>query len=86
MDATVATALGGGFVLGLQHALDPDHLVAVSTIVSDHKSLCRSSLIGTFWGLGHVNGMIRLCAGIFSLAFGLMIAWELLQHFWKTGS
>jgi ABC-type nickel/cobalt efflux system permease component RcnA len=53
MDATVATALAGGFVLGLQHALDPDHLVAVSTIVSDHKSLRRSSLIGTFWGLGH---------------------------------
>ncbi len=53
MDSTVVTALAGGFVLGLQHALDPDHLVAVSTIVSDHKSLGRSSLIGTFWGLGH---------------------------------
>ena len=53
MDSTVATALAGGFVLGLQHALDPDYLVAVSTIVSDHKSLRRSSLIGTFWGLGH---------------------------------
>jgi ABC-type nickel/cobalt efflux system permease component RcnA len=53
MDSMVATALAGGFVLGLQHALDPDHLVAVSTIVSDHKSLRRSSLIGTFWGLGH---------------------------------
>jgi ABC-type nickel/cobalt efflux system permease component RcnA len=53
MNSTVITALATGFVLGLRHALDPDHLVAVSTIVSDHKSLRRSSLIGTFWGLGH---------------------------------
>ncbi|MFY9610278.1 MAG: urease accessory protein UreH [Blastocatellia bacterium] len=53
MDTTVAAALGLGFVLGLRHALDPDHVVAVSTIVSEHNSLARSSLIGTFWGLGH---------------------------------
>lgn len=60
MDSTVATALAGGFVLGLQHALDPDHLVAVSTIVSDHKSLRRSSLIGTFWGLGHSVSLLAV--------------------------
>lgn len=53
MDSTVAAALGLGFVLGLRHALDPDHVVAVSTIVSEHNSLARSSLVGTFWGLGH---------------------------------
>ena len=33
-----------------------------------------------------INGVIRFCAGLFSLAFGLMIAWELLHHFWKTSS
>lgn len=53
MDSSMAAALAFGFVLGLQHALDPDHLVAISTIVSDHRSLRRSSLVGTFWGLGH---------------------------------
>lgn len=58
MDSTVAAALAGGFVLGLRHALDPDHLAAVSTIVSDHKSLRRSSLIGTFWGLGHSASLL----------------------------
>ncbi len=58
MDSTVATALAGGFVLGLRHALDPDHLVAVSTIVSTHNSLRRSSLIGTFWGLGHSASLL----------------------------
>jgi len=60
MDVTVATALAGGFVLGLRHALDPDHLIAVSTIVSTHKSLRRSSLIGTFWGLGHSLSLLAV--------------------------
>ena len=60
MDSTVAAALGLGFVLGLRHALDPDHLVAVSTIVSEHKSLLRSSLVGTFWGLGHSASLLAV--------------------------
>jgi len=67
MDSTVATALAGGFVLGLQHALDPDHLVAVSTIISDHKSLRRSSLIGTFWGLGHSMSLLAVGLAILLL-------------------
>ena len=46
-----------GFVYGLRHALDPDHMVAVSTIVSEHNSLARSSLIGTFWGLGPTTSL-----------------------------
>jgi len=49
----LTTVLGLGFVLGLRHALDPDHLVAVSTIVGECRSVKKSSLIGTFWGLGH---------------------------------
>jgi ABC-type nickel/cobalt efflux system permease component RcnA len=47
-------------LLGLRHALDPDHLVAVSTIVSEHKSIKRSSLIGTFWGLGHTASLLGI--------------------------
>lgn len=57
-DPVVWTALGLGFVLGLKHALDPDHLVAVSTIVSEHKSLKRSSIIGAFWGVGHTTSLL----------------------------
>jgi ABC-type nickel/cobalt efflux system permease component RcnA len=58
MDASITAALFLGFVLGLRHALDPDHLVAVSTIVSEHKSVARSSLVGTFWGLGHTASLL----------------------------
>ncbi len=42
-----------GFVLGLQHAIEADHLAAVSTIVSEKKSLLTASIVGGFWGLGH---------------------------------
>src|SRR5262245_1069375 len=57
MDSSVA-ALVYGFILGLRHALDPDHLVAVTTIVSEHRSLRRSSLVGTVWGLGHTLTLV----------------------------
>ena len=60
MDSSVTAALTFGFILGLRHALDPDHLVAVSTIVSEHKSVARSSLIGTFWGLGHTASLLAV--------------------------
>jgi ABC-type nickel/cobalt efflux system permease component RcnA len=58
MDTSISAALMFGFILGLRHALDPDHLVAVSTIVSEHKSVARSSLVGTFWGLGHTVSLL----------------------------
>jgi high-affinity nickel-transport protein len=42
-----------GFVLGMRHATDPDHVVAVTTIVSDQPSLLRASAVGALWGIGH---------------------------------
>ncbi|MGG3562380.1 urease accessory protein UreH [Neobacillus rhizosphaerae] len=45
--------LGIGFLLGLKHALEPDHIIAVSTIAGKQKSLFHSSFLGVFWGLGH---------------------------------
>jgi ABC-type nickel/cobalt efflux system permease component RcnA len=53
MEPTLYAAFGLGLILGVKHALDADHLIAVSTIVSEHKSLKWASLIGAFWGLGH---------------------------------
>lgn len=53
LNTSIAVALATGFLQGLRHALDADHVVAVSTIVSEHKNILRASLIGTFWGLGH---------------------------------
>jgi len=60
MNESILAALVLGFVRGLQHALEPDHLVAVSTIVSEHKSIGRSSLVGTFWGAGHTASLLAI--------------------------
>ena len=42
-----------GFFLGMRHATDPDHVIAVSTIVSREGNMRRASLIGATWGVGH---------------------------------
>jgi sulfite exporter TauE/SafE len=42
-----------GFALGLQHAIEGDHLAAVSTIVSEKKNLFTASIVGGMWGIGH---------------------------------
>lgn len=59
-----------GFLLGMRHATDPDHVVAVSTIVTQRPQLSRASLIGVLWGIGH-TATILLVGGaivIFRLA------------------
>jgi len=45
-------------VLGLKHALDADHLAAVSTMATEKRSLLGSSLIGAWWGLGHTLSLM----------------------------
>jgi sulfite exporter TauE/SafE len=52
-----------GFVIGLRHALDADHLAAVSAIVSERKSFWSSSVVGGLWGIGHTISLFA--AGIF---------------------
>ncbi len=42
-----------GFFLGMRHASDPDHVIAVTTLVARHRSVRGAALIGAVWGLGH---------------------------------
>jgi len=65
------TILVVGFFLGMRHATDPDHVIAVSTIVSRERSFLRASLIGAFWGLGHTITIVLVGAAI--IAFNLVI-------------
>ena len=51
-----------GFLLGMRHATDPDHVVAVTTIVAQQKSLGRAARTGVLWGVGH-TGTIFLVGG-----------------------
>lgn len=55
---TLISTLAFGFFLGLRHSLEPDHLAAVSTIVSDGKSFWRASLTGCLWGVGHTLSLL----------------------------
>lgn len=56
--------LGLGFLLGVRHAFDADHIAAVSTIVSKHKSIKISALVGIFWGLGHTLSLLLVGSAI----------------------
>jgi high-affinity nickel permease len=60
-----------GFVLGMRHATDPDHVIAVSTIVSRERSIVKAGLIGILWGVGHT--LTILAVGACIILFGLVI-------------
>jgi hypothetical protein len=60
-----------GFLLGMRHATDPDHVIAVSTIVSRERSLVKAGLIGILWGIGHTLTISAVGAAI--ILFGLVI-------------
>ncbi len=49
--------LAFGFALGLKHATEADHLVAVTTVVSEHRSVWRAAAVGGLWGLGHTAAL-----------------------------
>src|SRR5882672_8937148 len=53
-----------GFFLGMRHATDPDHVIAVATIVTRQRSLTRAALTGAFWGLGHTLTIFVVGAAI----------------------
>ncbi len=65
------TVVGVGFLLGIRHATDPDHVIAVTTIVSRQRSIRHAGLIGILWGLGHTITILFVGAAI--ILFNLVI-------------
>jgi ABC-type nickel/cobalt efflux system permease component RcnA len=55
---SAVTVLIIGFTLGLKHATEVDHVVAISTIVSQHKNVFRSAIVGALWGTGHTASLL----------------------------
>lgn len=68
---TLLSILGLGFVLGMRHATDSDHVVAVSTIVSRERSAWAATLIGALWGVGHTFTIMAVGGAI--IVFDLVI-------------
>ena len=54
--------LGLGLVFGLKHATEVDHVVAISTIVSQDRSVLRSAAVGALWGAGHTASLLVIGA------------------------
>ncbi|MGP0594382.1 urease accessory protein UreH domain-containing protein [Nitrospira sp. T9] len=53
MDHLLITSLLLGLTLGITHALDPDHLMAMGTLAAESRDIRRSALLGAIWGVGH---------------------------------
>jgi hypothetical protein len=64
---SILTLLAFGFFLGLKHAVEADHLAAVSTIVTQRKSIWSASIVGGLWGVGHTISLFA--AGIIVILF-----------------
>jgi high-affinity nickel permease len=68
---TLLSILALGFFLGMRHATDPDHVIAVTTIVSRQRSIRHAALIGVLWGLGHTITILIVGSAI--ILFGIVI-------------
>jgi len=71
MQITLVSIIALGFFLGMRHATDPDHVIAVTTIVSRQRSFRQAAFIGLLWGLGHT--ITIFVVGSVIILFGLVI-------------
>src|SRR3989442_10653772 len=74
---TALSLIALGFFLGMRHATDADHVIAISTIVTRQRTVRGGVLIGGLWGLGHtltiilVGGAIIVFSVVIPPALGL---------------
>jgi hypothetical protein len=72
---TFLSILALGFFLGMRHATDSDHVIAITTIVSHQRNIASAALTGVFWGIGH--SITLLVVGGAIVLFGLVIPQQL---------
>ena len=53
---------GFGALVGIRHALEPDHFAAVATMISGERSSLRAAFLGIYWGLGHTLAIVVAAA------------------------
>ena len=63
----ILTGSALGSLLGMRHALEPDHLTAVSTLVTGERSRIRAAMLGASWGLGHTLSLVIVGASLIVL-------------------
>src|SRR5918999_6140548 len=67
----ILTILAVGLIFGLKHATEVDHVVAVSTIVSQHRNVLRSAVVGALWGVGHTASLLVIGVIVLSLRIAI---------------
>jgi high-affinity nickel-transport protein len=65
----VVAVLVLGLFLGIRHAADPDHIIAVTTLVSRHRTGRAAALVGVAWGVGHTITILAVGGGIILLGW-----------------
>lgn len=81
MDVTLYSVLGLGFILGIRHAMEPDHVIAVSTIASQSKKLWQASLAGVYWGIGHTATLFIIGIILIMMKNDIPEKWSLTLEF-----
>ncbi len=79
MDLSIIFILLTGLGLGFGHSLDPDHVVAVSTLLCNNKSLRKSIVSATVWGVGH--SIVLFIVGLLVLTLSVVIPQSVLKLF-----
>ena len=70
-----------GLLMGMRHATDPDHVIAVTTIVSRERRLFAASRVGIVWGLGHTLTVLAVGAAIIVFKIAIPIRLGLAMEF-----
>lgn len=79
LDMSIIIALSAAFILGVQHAFEPDHVVAISTITMRNRSILRSLVTGSVWGLGHT--LTLLVAGLLFIVLKMQLPASIADSF-----
>ncbi len=58
------TSSGFGALVGVRHALEPDHFAAVATLVGSERTSLRAALLGMYWGVGHTLAIVAACVAL----------------------
>ncbi|WP_270181160.1 urease accessory protein UreH domain-containing protein [Alkalihalobacillus sp. CinArs1] len=77
MVSSLMSVLFVGLILGIKHAIEPDHVIAVSTVASNTKKWWRSSLAGIFWGIGHTATLFIVGIMVIALKGTIPEGWSL---------
>ena len=68
---SIMAVLTIGLVFGLKHATEVDHVVAISTIVSRHKNIFHSAIVGALWGAGHTASLLVVAVIVLTLRIAI---------------